>query len=268
MWRYISLTLLHIFSCVLGFHSVVSHFPGLASCSLRSDCAVGHKWTHRSLSQSSGGVPEIDFDGHFSRKDIFSIISATSSAVMFVPPVEAFDGGVGGLGKTKPETGIVFSNPDLITVEQTSTGEYSAELLSPDGTPALLSFYAPWPLMRSSGIESRDLANPEASFVQVAPLPQGTGLQADTLTASFFTSSIFSSSGKFGAYSTPLDIKVKKIDKGNAPLSTSVYSATFTTLTPAMRGKESVHTSDFFDAILLKFSLIQRLKLQKVIEKY
>lgn len=224
---------------MLGFHSTGS-LPGNGSSRRSVTRFSGYKWTQtrRSLIESSG-VREKYFDGPFSRKDMFSFISATSSVVMFVPHhVRAFDGGVGGLGKTKPETGVVFSNPDIIAAEQTSTGEYSVELLSPDGTPALLSFYAPWPLMRSSGIESRDLANPEASFVQVAPLPKGKDLQADNLTASFFTSSIFSSSGKFGAYSAPLDIKVKKIDKGNASLSTSVYSATFTTLTPAMRGKK------------------------------
>jgi hypothetical protein len=172
-------------------------------------------------------------------------------SMSMIPSVAgAFEGGVGGLGKTKPETGVVFANPDVNVPESTSsTGEYNAELLSPDGTPAFLSFYAPWPLMRSSGIESRDLANPEASFVQVAPLPSSNEsnssngkntrrvLDNDNLPASFFTSSIFGVSGKFGAYSAPLDIKIKKVDKGNASSLTSIYSATFTTLTPSMRGK-------------------------------
>ena len=167
-------------------------------------------------------------------------ISLPMSMSMIPSVAGAFEGGVGGLGKTKPETGVVFANPDVNVPESTSsTGEYNAELLSPDGTPAFLSFYAPWPLMRSSGIESRDLANPEASFVQVAPLPSSSTskMSNDNLPASFFTSSIFGASGKFGAYSAPSDIKIKKVDKGNASSFTSIYSVTFTTLTPSMRGK-------------------------------
>ena len=207
-----------IANSVLGFHSTGIQNPTLASFRIRFGCAFtgtrsfGYKWTNTNRSESSG-MSEKNCGGPISRKDFFPLISATSSAIILAPRVGAFDGGVGGLGKTKPETGVIFSNPDISAVEQTSSGQYSAELLSPDGTTALLSFYAAWPFMRSSGIESRDLANPEASFVQVAPFPEGKSLQADNLTASFFTSSLFSSSGKFGAYSAPLDIKIKKMGK-------------------------------------------------------
>ena len=218
----------------------------LVSSNSQSNCEYGWKRACTRLSASCRTEigchsKEASREDDISRKDFFRILGASSALLMSMPSVEAFEGGVGGLGKTKPETGVVFANPDVNVPGSTSTGEYNAELLSPDGTPAFLSFYAPWPLMRSAGIESRDLANPEASFVQVAPLPNGKNLQADNLPASFFTSSIFSPSGKFGAYSAPLDIKIKKVDKGNAPPSTSIYSATFTTLTPSMRGKDNSH---------------------------
>jgi hypothetical protein len=148
-----------------------------------------------------------------------------------------------GLGKTKPNTGVVFANPEN-NIDNTSSistpGDYNAELLSPDGTtPAFLSFYAPWPMLRgSSGIESRDLANSESAFVQVVPIVEGK--TASNLPKSFFVNSIFGQSGKYGMYGTPTDIKVTKVRDNNGSGSsnnsnTSVYAATFTTLTPAMR---------------------------------
>lgn len=44
----------------------------------------------------------------------------------------------------------------------------SAEVVAPDGTAALLSFEAPYPLLKTtSGIEARDMGGFESSFVQV-----------------------------------------------------------------------------------------------------
>lgn len=98
-------------------------------------------------------------------------------------------------------------------------------------------------LRGSSGIESRDLANSESAFVQVVPLPEGKS--ASDLPKSFFVNSIFGQSGKYGMYGTPTDIKVTKVRDNNGSGSSSsstgsnrsiiLYSATFTTLTPAMR---------------------------------
>jgi len=167
----------------------------------------------------------------------------------------AFEGGVGGLGKTKPQTGIEYANTDQSTTLTSGSrynplggkADFNAELLTPDGqTSVFLYFYAPWPMMRSSGIESRDLANPEAAFVQVAPLALVGKGGSDAilnkvdgtidLPTSFFTQSIFAPSGKYGAYGAPTDIRVKKnIERGkNTPPSTTIYTATFTTLTPSM----------------------------------
>lgn len=182
------------------------------------------------------------------KKFIHQTLLATAASLLInIPSYEysntykanAFEGGVGGLGKTKPSTGVVFANPDNVenAAPISTPGDYNAELLSPDGTtPAFLSFYAPWPMLKSSGIESRDLANSESAFVQVVPLPlsstTGKSLSVTNLPKSFFVNSIFGQTGKYGAYGTPTDIKVSKVRDGE---SSSIYTATFTTLTPSMR---------------------------------
>lgn len=164
-------------------------------------------------------------------------LKSATTTILYPKNANAFDGGVGGLGKTKPSTGVIFANPENNVVDNnmssiSTPGDYNSELLSPDGkTPAFLSFYAPWPMLKSSGIESRDLANSESAFVQVEPLPQGKSVS--NLPKSFFVNSIFGQTGKYGMYGTPTDIKISKIrenDNGSV-----VYVATFTTLTPAMR---------------------------------
>jgi hypothetical protein len=169
------------------------------------------------------------------------LLSATTvllpQSITIPQNANAFEGGVGGLGKTKPSTGVVYANPENIdSVSSISTpGDYNVELLSPDGaTPAFLSFYAPWPMLKSSGIESRDLANSESSFVQVVPLEKGKNVS--NLSKSFFIDSIFGQTGKYGMYGTPTDIKVSKVRDGSDDGKLcSIYTVVFTTLTPAMR---------------------------------
>jgi len=147
----------------------------------------------------------------------------------------AFDGGVGGLGKSKPDTGVVFANSDLpLTTTGGGGTAITTELLSPDRkTTALVSFYAPWPLLRSTnGIESRDLSNPEATFLRVAPavsIPDGSNINMDVsnIPASYFDQFIFGISGKFGMYGPVTDLKVKKVIDKQA---SSIYLASFTTL--------------------------------------
>eukprot|EP00586_Coscinodiscus_wailesii_P007930 CAMPEP_0172524246 /NCGR_PEP_ID=MMETSP1066-20121228/294085_1 /TAXON_ID=671091 /ORGANISM="Coscinodiscus wailesii, Strain CCMP2513" /LENGTH=177 /DNA_ID=CAMNT_0013307361 /DNA_START=454 /DNA_END=987 /DNA_ORIENTATION=+ len=119
-----------------------------------------------------------------------------------------------------------------------SGGGVSTELIAPDGTPVLLSFDAPWPLLKStSGIESRGLSNPEAAFVQVAPVPSGVGGE-DKLPVGFFAGSVFGPKGKFGAYGAPADLKVKKTSSPASSSEPTIYTVSFTTLTPAMRESE------------------------------
>ena len=174
-------------------------------------------------------------------------------------PVLAFDGGVGGLGKVKPKTGVVFRDTDTSPRLVTASGSGETvvnELVGPDGSIALVSFEAPWPLLQSSGqIEARDLQQPESAFIQVADLPKGS-TSADALPLSFYQDIIFSSEGKFGelifssvqfllpfylmlsillgAYGAPFDVKLKRMsDLSNEQVN--VICASFTTLTPGLR---------------------------------
>lgn len=193
-------------------------------------------------------MDDFDLNGntsHESRRAFFRTFFTTGTVVVtsvtYQPRAMAFEGGVGGLGKTKPETGIVYANTDVTPTSSnlplgSSGTDFSAELLTPDGTTtAFLSFYPPWPMMRSSGIESRDYSNPEAVFVQVAPLAlAGKNVGAGDLPTSFFSKTLFGAAGKYGAYGTPTDIRVKKNIEPSPQPSTTIYTATFTTLTPSM----------------------------------
>ena len=156
-------------------------------------------------------------------------------------PVQAiFDGGIGGLGKTRPETGVVFVDDD-IPAQQTAAGLVSAELLvDPSaGTVALVSFQAPWPLLSTStGLEARDLATSDAAFCQVVPwslLPspftqQSTPKEAAKALQTALEASVLAPQGKFGMYGAPSSIKVKPV-----PDDPTLFVLSFTTLTPGMR---------------------------------
>mmetsp|Transcript_63000 Transcript_63000/g.186061 ORF Transcript_63000/g.186061 Transcript_63000/m.186061 type:complete len:222 (+) Transcript_63000:112-777(+) len=148
-------------------------------------------------------TPESDADilvasrQEFLRSALASSAAGATTVLLPQDAASAFEGGVGGLGKTKPETGVVFRDPDATCADPGPGGDVTNELLSPDGTPALVTFNAPWPMLRSSiSVESRDLANPETAFVQVAKLPKGKG--ASDLPKSFFEDAIFGQKGKFG----------------------------------------------------------------------
>jgi len=155
---------------------------------------------------------------------------------------------VGGLGKTRPQTGVVFRDPEAAAeISQSSSGDVNYELISPDGTPVFLSFSAPWPLSKSAaGIEARDISGGlESSCVQVVELPKGVTSLDDikpALLSSLLSQTIFGSTGKFGMYGAPTDIKIKKIfqqssssDETSNASGMTIYQSSFTTLTPAMR---------------------------------
>jgi hypothetical protein len=82
------------------------------------------------------------------RKDVVHTLALVGFATPLTTPngaVNAFEGGIGGLGKTKPATRIVLWNEDSSPVGQdTSTGQISAEL-KVAGQPVLVSNVAPWP---------------------------------------------------------------------------------------------------------------------------
>jgi len=166
--------------------------------------------------------------------------SILSSLVFLVPNVaNGFDGGVGGLGKTRPQTGVVFRDPEAAAeTTQSSSGDVNYELIAPDGTPVFLSFSAPYPLLKSAaGIEARDVAGGfESSYVQVVELPNGVN-SVDKIKPALLSENIFGSSGKFGMYGVPTDIKIKSVSSVDDINSSgkALYQASFTTLTPAMR---------------------------------
>eukprot|EP00580_Thalassiosira_gravida_P005916 CAMPEP_0201652708 /NCGR_PEP_ID=MMETSP0493-20130528/44616_1 /ASSEMBLY_ACC=CAM_ASM_000838 /TAXON_ID=420259 /ORGANISM="Thalassiosira gravida, Strain GMp14c1" /LENGTH=105 /DNA_ID=CAMNT_0048129233 /DNA_START=255 /DNA_END=572 /DNA_ORIENTATION=- len=91
-------------------------------------------------------------ESDMSRADFVSKMLMSSLVTSLVPGVaNGFDGGVGGLGKTRPQTGVVFRDPEAAAeTTQSSSGDVNYELISPDGTPVFLSFSAPWPLLKST----------------------------------------------------------------------------------------------------------------------
>ena len=96
------------------------------------------------ISNASQRERSLQCNKKYSRAE-FTSKSLTSSLAILLPSLiqintaNAFDGGVGGLGKTRPVTGVVFRDPEAATGTSSS-----GELLAPDGTPVLLSFSAPW----------------------------------------------------------------------------------------------------------------------------
>jgi hypothetical protein len=158
----------------------------------------------------------------------------------------AFEGGIGGLGKTKPETGVQFWNPDLPAPVQNSPGVVAAEL-NINHQPVLVSFWAPWPILATTaGLEARDLQLPESAFVQVITKQQGNKKNVvvdlpttKTQARDLLLNSVLGPQGKFGAYGTPVDVKVKAVDipanlnKNNKQVV--VYRVSFTAYTPGLR---------------------------------
>lgn len=79
------------------------------------------------------------------RAQFTSAFVAGALSTLFIPQANAFDGGVGGLGKTRPQTGVVFRDPEDASSSATASGDdVTYELLAPDGTPTFLTFSAPW----------------------------------------------------------------------------------------------------------------------------
>lgn len=188
--------------------------------------------------QPDGGSSTVSF----TRKAFIKsrAVAASAAFALGAPAASlAFDGGVGGLGKTKPETGIVFRNADLSTDASSATGtanDLTNELLTPDGAPAIVSFDAPWPVLKSStGVESRDLQNAESAFLLVTEAPKGS--KAAELKKEFFIDTILGSKGKYGAYGQPIDVKIKRVSDYSRE-GYGLYTASFTTFTPGGRESE------------------------------
>jgi len=165
-----------------------------------------------SLGWNIGAVKRsLIIQGTTSRSEFCSSLVAASSLLVPVGS-NAFDGGVGGLGKTRPQTGVVFRDEDAAaSTTQSSSGDVTYELLAPDGSPAVVSFNAPWPLLQTAaGIESRDIGGGfESAFIQVTELQKGSEIKPSQI-----KEAIFSSRGKFGMYGSPTDIKLRLVSPG------------------------------------------------------
>jgi hypothetical protein len=198
------------------------------------------------------------------RRDIFlrTLMVTTTAAVTSTSSIScnAFEGGVGGLGKTKPVTGVELFDDTMMPTQNEKNGEISVEIkgYSSDGRsiPILVSFQSPWPLLSSSGsLESRDIRSTESVFVQVINTSSNNNknLRSNNwkddkkIFQQLLIDTVFNSEGKFGAYGTPYDVQVKKQKRSNAGSIDSnnnedyqYYTVTFTTLTPAMRESERI----------------------------
>ena len=160
--------------------------------------------------------------------------TTTTVAIILPPPAQAFDGGIGGLGKTRPETGVVLVGPPT----QTSSGLVSAELLLDErtGDVALVSFQTPWPLLTTStGLEARDLATSDAAFCHVVPGTLWRPASSSPKAAAkglqqVLQTTVLATQGKFGMYGPVTEVKVKPVLD-----EPSLYTLSFTTLTPGMR---------------------------------
>jgi len=158
-----------------------------------------------------------------------SILASTAGfSPLTTKNANGFEGGIGGLGKTKPETGVDFFNDESVPV-QNSAGIISAEI-KVNNNPVLLTFQSPWPLFTSQGIESRDLKGAESAFVQVVTenVPTERPLSKQTM-KNVLMASVFSQQGKFGAYAAPTDVQIKTTK------DPTVFVVSFTTFTPGLR---------------------------------
>lgn len=211
MWNYIGLMVAILSLSALDCWALVSP---KSSPRLSTACWTSKHYTDKSLGRSRAAFLQFLF-----------------SAPILANQAYAFDGGVGGLGKTKPNTGVQLFEENSTPI-QNEKGIVTAEIQSNSGKPILVEFQTPWPLLpTTSGLEARDLRSSESAFVQVVPAT--TNWQERKAFLDILVSSVLASQGKFGAYGTPTDIKVKPYNKENG-----VYTVTFTSYTPAMRESE------------------------------
>lgn len=120
-----------------------------------------------------------------------------TGSLLTLTPSLAFDGGVGGLGKTKPETGVVLYSDSAPL--QNQQGIVSAEI-NVGGDPVLVEFTTPWPLLpTTSGLEARNLQSSESAFVSILPSTTSAPWNEKLLKQAVLDN-IFGSQGKYGSF--------------------------------------------------------------------
>jgi hypothetical protein len=181
-----------------------------------------------------------------SRRATIQILSAWTAIFPLSRPCLGFEGGIGGLGKTKPQTGAVLWDAESTPPSQSDDGTVSAEL-NVANRAVLVSFQSPWPL--TGTVETRNMGTGESAFVQVVGdqetaviLARNNPRNGKEAMKQLLLDSVLAQQGKFGAYGSPYDIKIadyEVVDKGDNNASRSVRcTVTFTTLTPGLRESE------------------------------
>jgi hypothetical protein len=119
-----------------------------------------------------------------------------AGSLLTLTPSLAFDGGVGGLGKTKPETGVVLYSDSAPLQHQ--QGIVSAEI-NVGGDPVLVEFTTRSLLPTTSGLEARNLQSSESAFVSILPSTTSAPWNEKLLKQAVLDN-IFGSQGKYGTF--------------------------------------------------------------------
>ena len=137
-----------------------------------------------------------------------------------------FEGGAGGLTKTKPNTGVktAAGAVDDERPKTTPAGPVAARLAGRKGLPVDVSFDAPFPT--TPGLVSRDYQTGDGAYVLVAP--------AKGPLKKVVSDKIFAADGKYGSYGAPADVRLAKSE--NRGDGDEVFEFTFVALTPARHG--------------------------------
>ena len=136
-----------------------------------------------------------------------------------------FEGGAGGLTKTKPNTGVkqAAGVVDDERPKTTPAGPVAARLAGRKGLPVDVSFDAPFPT--TPGLVSRDYQTGDGAYVLVAP--------AKGALKKVVSDKVFAADGKYGSYGAPSEVKLKGSERRGD--GDEVFEFTFVALTPAMR---------------------------------
>ena len=138
-----------------------------------------------------------------------------------------FEGGAGGLTKTKPNTGVkqAAGAVDDERPKTTPAGPVAARLAGRKGLPVDVSFDAPFPT--TPGLVSRDYQTGDGAYVLKRAATTRGALKK------VVSDKIFAADGKYGSYGAPADVRLAKSE--NRGDGDEVFEYTFVALTPAMR---------------------------------
>ena len=117
-------------------------------------------------------------------------------------------------GKPRPETGCILLE-EVQASGNAKAPTISAELVVTGGVAATVVFDSPWPLARGMyyDVEARS-QDGDSAYVHVRTLPTDKDVMA--VKASYLTSSVFNTYGRWSTYGQPTDIKVlSDVSKGS-----------------------------------------------------